>query len=74
MTRKPMTFDIDRSPPTPAEVSSTKPPAKKRKQVGARIPETTYRQLKARAALEGVTVQSLVEQAVAAFLASAPGR
>jgi len=75
MTRKPMTFDIDRSPPTHAE-QSVKPkiasptPAAERKQVGARIPSMTYRQLKARAALEGVTVQTLVEKAVEQFLAT----
>jgi hypothetical protein len=59
MPRKPMTFEINRKPPAPPPV--TNPP---RKQVGARIPDATYRQLKARAALDGVTVQSLVEQAI----------
>jgi hypothetical protein len=56
-----MTFSIDRNLPTPAELV-TKPQAE-RKQVGARITAATYRQLKARAALEGVTVQILVERA-----------
>ena len=70
MPRKPMTFDIDRSPQTPAEIAAkpTEPPA--RKQVGARISTTTYRQLKARAALDGVPVQVLVEKAVEQFLAA----
>jgi predicted DNA binding CopG/RHH family protein len=75
MSRKPMTFDIDRSPPTPAELAAkptataptTTPP---RKQVGARISTMTYRQLKARAALDGVPVQDLVEKAVEQFLAA----
>ena len=70
MTRKPMTFDIDRSPPTPAELAAKPTPAAQRKQVGARISTATYRQLKARAALDGVTVQTLVEKAVEQFLAA----
>jgi hypothetical protein len=42
-----------------------------RQQVGARVTKATYRQLKARAALQGgVTVQDLVEhQAIDEFLA-----
>jgi len=43
-------------------------------QVGARITKVKYRQLKARAALQGVTVQTLVEQAIAEFLARHPDR
>jgi predicted DNA binding CopG/RHH family protein len=73
--RKPMTFDVDRSPPTPREAAaapSAKPDAMERQQVGARIPASKYRQLKARAALEGVKVQTLVEQAIDQFLASKP--
>jgi len=68
MTRKPMTFDVDRSPLTPAELAAEPKLAVQRKQVGARIATATYRQLKARAALDGVTVQALVEQAVEQFL------
>lgn len=73
--RRPMTFDVDRSPLTEGEtVAATPatPPAVERQQVGARIPVNTYRQLKARAALDGVKVQTLVEQAIDQFLASAP--
>ncbi len=80
MPRKPMTFDVDRSPLTTAERATPKPapvvaaptPAAvaPKKQVGARISTMTYRQLKARAALEGVTVQILVEKAVEQFLAN----
>ncbi len=73
MPRKPMTFDVDRSPLTTAERAAPKPasaPAAPKKQVGARISTMTYRQLKARAALEGVTVQTLVEKAVEQFLAN----
>jgi len=70
--RKPMTFDVDRSPVIPTETISVKsaPPSVERKQVGARIPSSKYRQLKAYAALEGVKVQELVEQAIDLFLAS----
>lgn len=74
-TRRPMTFDVDRSPVTVGETIVPKrpsPPTIERQQVGARIPVSKYRQLKARAALEGVKVQSLVEQAVDQFLATKP--
>jgi hypothetical protein len=40
-----------------------------RQQIGARVTKATYRQLKARAALAGVTVQTLVERAIDEFLA-----
>lgn len=71
--RRPMTFDVDRSPPTVSETVVAKPtalPAVERQQVGARIPVSKYRQLKARAALEGVKVQALVEEAIDQFLAA----
>ena len=71
-TKKPLTFDINRSPETETErpaTGKTTPPPEARKQVGARIPATTYRQLKARAALEGGKVQDMVEQAITEFLA-----
>ena len=69
--RKPLAFDIDRSPPAAPPVLAAKAaPAQERQQVGARVTATTYRQLKARAALQGVTVQTLVEQAITEFLAN----
>lgn len=40
-----------------------------RQQLGARITKATHRQLKAQAALRGVKVQHLVEQAITEFLA-----
>jgi predicted HicB family RNase H-like nuclease len=67
--RKPLTFDVDRSPRTTTE---SKQGRGQRQQVGARVTTATYRQLKARAALQGVTVQTLVEQAIAEFLANHP--
>ena len=69
-TRKPLTFDVDRSPRTTIETKAEKG---QRQQVGARVTTATYRQLKARAALQGVTVQALVEQAIAEFLANHSG-
>jgi|GEM_PF-1931244 len=71
--RKPMTFDVDRSPLTSSEAAPVQPPVEppvERQQVGARIPVNKYRQLKACAALDGVKVQTLVEQAIDMFLAS----
>jgi hypothetical protein len=65
--RKPMTFNMN----APAAVSAPIKGAEstERQQVGARVTKTTYRQLKARAALTGTTVQALVEQAIDEFLA-----
>lgn len=68
-TRKPLTFDVDRSPRTTVE---TKMEKEQRQQIGARVTTAIYRQLKARAALQGGTVQTLVEQAIAEFLANHP--
>jgi predicted DNA binding CopG/RHH family protein len=68
-----MTFDVDRSPATPVETTVKKTPASsanERQQIGARIPVQTYRQLKARAALDGLKVQDLVEQAIDKLLAT----
>ena len=61
--RKPLTFDMERAPPSSAAASQP------RQQVGARVTATVYRQLKAKAALQGVAVGSLVEQAITEFLA-----
>jgi hypothetical protein len=50
-------------------------PARKveaRIQLGARIPELKYRQLKLAAVLRGVTVQTLVEQLIREFLTNHP--
>jgi predicted HicB family RNase H-like nuclease len=70
--RKPLTFDVERSPPPPRVAT----PAQLRQQVGARVTATVYRQLKARAALQGVAVGALVEQAISEFLerAAAPNQ
>ena len=62
--RKPLTFDVDRSPPRVAAAV----PAQPRQQVGARVTAAVYRQLKARAALQGVAVGALVEQAISEFM------
>ena len=72
--RRPMTFDVDRSPPTPVEATAKNSvelsSATARQQIGARIPVQTYRRLKARAALDGVKVQDLVEQAIDRLLST----
>ena len=73
--RKPLTFDEGREPPAaaPPPIRANEQPAKEqRQQLGARVPTTTYRRLKARAALQGVTVAALVEQAIAEFLTNHP--
>jgi hypothetical protein len=67
MTRQPLKFDIGRSPPTPSETAKARVEEGK-KQVGARISADLYRRLKSQAALQGKTVQELVEQAIAQFL------
>ena len=46
--------------------------AEARIQLGARIPEAKYRQLKLAAVLRGVTVQILIEQAIQEFLTNHP--
>jgi hypothetical protein len=65
--RKPMTFSVNAAAPAPASVARAE--GAERQQVGARVTKATYRQLKARAALTGATVQALVEQAIDEFLA-----
>jgi predicted HicB family RNase H-like nuclease len=73
--RKPMTFSMEAAAPAPA--APRKGPAVNpvdRQHVGARVPRDKYRQLKARAALDGVSVQTLVEQAIDQILATTPQR
>lgn len=76
--RKPMTFSVaeSASQPTPAPAPAPAAPVAiartadaERQQVGARVTKASYRQLKARAALAGLSVQTLVEQAIDEFLA-----
>lgn len=77
--RKPLNFDLGKAEPVPAAPmvsppakQAVAPPKEQRQQVGARISVKTYRQLKARAALEGRKVQDLVELAVEKYLAEQP--
>jgi hypothetical protein len=72
MTAKkaPLTFNLGQVPATALPSSPVTPDD--RKQVGARIKGATYRQLKARAALQGLQVQDLVEQAISEFLTNHP--
>ena len=83
--RKPMTFNVAAPAsvsPSPLAKSAELVPAEAkggersgdgpaRQQVGARVTKSVYRQLKARAALSGETVQTLVERAIVEFLAKA---
>ena len=64
--REPMRFNI---PAATAPASIARAERAERQQVGARVTKASYRQLKARAALSGATVQALVEQAIDEFLA-----
>jgi hypothetical protein len=71
--RKPLNFDLSNAEPVPAASRPANDrPKEQRQQVGARISAKTYRQLKARAALEGRKVQDLVELAIENFLAEQP--
>jgi predicted HicB family RNase H-like nuclease len=68
--RKRMTFNMDRAAPVAITAApAVKLDATERQQVGARVTKEKYRQLKARAALTGATVQALVEQAIDEYLA-----
>ena len=69
--RKPMTFSVAPTAPSPPAVKRAS--GVERQQVGARVTKATYRQLKARAALSGETVQTLVERAIDEFLAKPAG-
>ena len=68
--KKPLAFDINASPRTPAEKIPLAKDA--RKQIGARVEAETYRQLKARAAMQGATVEQLLGQAITEFLTNHP--
>ena len=65
--RAPLDFKSIETLPSPAPIAVTAD-KEERQQVGARVNKTIYRQLKARAAMEGVKVQDLVEQAIIAIL------
>ncbi len=68
--RAPLDFKAIETLPPPASAPAVATADKEeRQQVGARVNKTIYRQLKARAAMDGVKVQDLVEQAITAFLA-----
>ncbi len=70
-----LTFNLepeaDASVPLRAGAHEPKAPAKapvRLKQVGARIPEPLYRELKAHAALKGEPVQTVVEVLISDYL------
>ena len=73
--RKPLIFDIDRSPVTEdesARVAAAGTPAlptvMPRQQLGARIPIDVYKRLRVKAVMDGVLVQELIERAIVEFL------
>ena len=70
--RRPMTFAVapEGAAPSPAPARLPRAETTERQQVGARVTKATYRQLKARAALTGQTVQALVEKAIEDYLAN----
>jgi hypothetical protein len=77
--RKPLTFDPDDAGSSATEEETTRPPRTRakpkeepRQQLGARVKTAAYRKLKVRAAMQGVTVAALVEQAIDEFLANHP--
>lgn len=67
--RQPLVFEEEERRPVAPPKSSNQ---ESRQQIGARVPTTTYRRLKARAALQGVTVATLVEQSITEFLTNHP--
>jgi predicted HicB family RNase H-like nuclease len=74
--RKPLSFDAEIAPtlrPTVTKRTAITTSAQDRQQVGARVDAATYRKLKARAALQGTTVQTLVERAITEFLVNHEG-
>ena len=77
-TKKPLTFDLDAAPAPQQPAPAAKPVREKpqhdedRKQIGARVNASTYRQLKARAAMQDRTIGDVIEQAVAEFLINHP--
>ena len=73
--RKPLVFDLNRSPTTDDEVArvtaAQAPPLKSpvpRQQLGTRIPVDVYKRLKILAVMESVLVQDLLERAIIEFL------
>jgi hypothetical protein len=59
-------------PPAPVRTELPARKAEARIQLGARISEAKYRQLKLAAVLRGVTVQTLVDHAIQEFLTNHP--
>lgn len=76
--KKKLTFDPDIAPATPAAAPRRTAPkasaeaTEARQQIGVRLPPPIYRQLKARAALQGTKIQDLLEQAITEYLANHP--
>ena len=67
--RAPMTFDVETPKAKPAAAQPQKATEAERKLVATRIPPDLYRQAKARAALDEVSIQEIVETALREFIA-----
>ena len=68
--RAKLNFDLNdteekNSKPAPAMVIAT---TESRKTVATRLPPELYRQAKARAALEGISIQAIIETALTEFI------
>jgi NRPS condensation-like uncharacterized protein len=67
--RAPMTFEDPKKTPAPAAMPVVKVEgAAARKTVATRLPPDLFRQAKARAAMEEVTIQDIIERALREFI------
>jgi hypothetical protein len=79
--REKLNFDLGQAQPAPQSPPPVQPPKPKatpkiveampRKAVATRLPTDLYRQAKARAALDDVTIQAVIESALRAYVANA---
>jgi hypothetical protein len=67
--KQPLTFNLERGPArVTASSTGSSAGTERLRQLGARIPESLYRELKAHAALTGENVQSVVQTIIADYL------
>jgi hypothetical protein len=73
--KQPLTFNLERPPAGAAKAARHEEPKSnpsreptRMKQVGARIPENLYRELKSHAALKGERVQTILEAMISDYL------
>lgn len=63
--RAPMSFGLD----VPKAKAATAPPNDDLKKIATRLPSDLYKQAKARAALDGVTIQDIIKSALTDYIA-----